>query len=87
MPKIVGSRKIKVIGGKGAGKIQSIREGSFNIHAPRLFNSLPMEIINLTKISVDDFKIKLDKYLEKLPDEPKVGVYIPSSQVHAVKSQ
>jgi len=50
---------------KGTGKIQSIREGSFNIYGPWLFNSLPIDIRNLTKINIDEFKTKLDKYLEK----------------------
>ena len=48
---------------KGSGRIQSIREVSFQVHAPRLFNSLPKKIRNLTNISVDEFKIKLDQYL------------------------
>ena len=64
----------------GSGRIQSIREASFRIHAPKLFNSLPQQIRNLTKLSVDEFKFKLDKYLELLPDEPKIGGYIPSAR-------
>jgi hypothetical protein len=52
-------------------------EASFQVHAPKLFNSLPQQISNLKKISVEEFKIKLDKYLELLPDEPKIGGYIP----------
>ena len=64
---------------KSSGKIQAIREASFQVNAPRLFNSLPQNIRNLSKISVDEFKIKLDKYLELLPDEPKIGGYYPSA--------
>ena len=33
----------------------------------------------MTKISLDDFKMYLDKYLETIPDEPKIGGYIPST--------
>ena len=50
---------------KGTGNIKFIRDGSFNIHGPWQFNSLPTEIRNLTRINVDEFKTKLDKYLEK----------------------
>ena len=72
-------REAKVPQNKGSGRIQTIREASFQVHAPKLFNSLPQSIRNLTKISVDEFKAKLDKYLELLPDEPKIGGYIPSA--------
>ena len=57
----------------------AIREASFRVHAPKLFNSLPQSIRNLSKISVEDFKIKLDNYLELVPDEPKIGGYYPSA--------
>ena len=73
---------------KGIASVQSMREGSFQIHGGRLFNSLPKKIRNLSKISIEDFKMNLDKYLESLPDEPKIGGYIPStcSQVNMAPS-
>ena len=37
--------------------------GSFSIYGSNVFNSMPKEIRNLSRISVDDLKIKLDKYL------------------------
>jgi len=61
----VRGREVAVPPIRRTGKILSIREGSFNIHGPWLFNSLPTEIRNLTKINVDELKTKLDKYLEK----------------------
>ena len=54
-------------------RIQTLRENSFQIHAPKLFNSLPKEIRNLTGCSVDKFKEALDQFLEGVPDEPKVS--------------
>ena len=71
-------KETKVPQNKGSGRISSIREASFQVHAPKLFNSLPQKIRNLTNIGIEEFKIKLDKYLEMLPDEPKIGEYIPS---------
>ena len=71
-------REAKVPPNKGSGRFSSLREASFQVHAPKLFNSLPIKIRNLTKIGIDDFKFKLDKYLEILPDEPKIGEYCPS---------
>ena len=64
---------------RGKGKIQSLRESSFQVHGPRIFNSLPRAIRNLQKISIDDFKEKLDMYLETIPDEPKLHNYVPST--------
>ena len=48
------------------------------MRGPRLFNCLPRVIRNSTKISVDDFKIKLDQFLAKLPDQPKIGDLVPN---------
>ena len=72
-------RVVKIPTIKGSGKIQSLREASFQVNGPRLFNSLPKSIRNLTKIGIEDFKLKLDKYLEAIPDEPKIPNYTPST--------
>ena len=72
-------REIAISPVKGSVRVQSMREGSFHIHGARLFNSLPKKIQNMTNISLDDFKMYLDKYLETIPDEPKIGGYIPST--------
>ena len=69
-------REAKVPQNKGSGIIQSIREASFQVHAPKLFNSLPQHIRNLTKLGVDEFKFKLDCCLMN----PKLGDIFP---VHA----
>ena len=42
-----------------------------------MFNSLPKKLRDIRKVSVDDFKEQLDKYLSALPDHPKVGELIP----------
>ena len=77
-------REAKVPPNKGSGRVSSLREASFQVHAPKLFNSLPLKIRNLSKIGIDDFKFKLDKYLEMLPDEPKIGEYCPVSTTKIV---
>ena len=56
-------------------KIVGIREGSFTIRGPKLFNILPRELRNLSDVSVDVFKRYLDKILCKLPDMPTVPGY------------
>ena len=71
-------REAKVPKSKGSGKFQSIREASFQINGPRLFNSLPKAVRNTTKVGIEEFKLKLDKYLESIPDEPKMENYLYS---------
>ena len=65
--------------------IQSLREASFQVHGPKLFNKLPRSIRNITNCSVDEFKSKLDQFLENIPYEPRVSNLVPtaSSQVTA----
>ena len=58
---------------------ESLREDSFLIRGPKLFNSMPLEIRNKTmqeqspQSAVDSFKRKLDKFLETIPDRPNLS--------------
>ena len=56
-------------------KLQRLREGSFCVNGPRLFNSLPSHLRNMTGISHLDFKKELDKFLWTVADEPLVSGY------------
>ena len=53
-----------------------VRNSSFFVQGPRLYNKLPQHLRELenittpTKKNVDDFKSKLDKHLQTLPDIP-----------------
>jgi ribonuclease P/MRP protein subunit RPP40 len=55
--------------------VKNAREASLSIRGPRLFNSLPKCIRNVTGVSVNSFKRRLDKFLTQLPDEPTVDGY------------
>ena len=59
--------------------VKTLREQSFQVHGPQLFNCLPLSIRNKTKCSVLEFKEVLDNYLTLIPDQPKVGMLIPST--------
>ena len=58
---------------------EKLIEGSFQRVGPKLFNSIPADIRNLTNCTVEEFKFKLDLYLNKVPDEPKVDGLTPSA--------
>ena len=60
---------------RGSRHFQTIREASFGIRGPRLFNALPTTVRNLTGCSVESFKRCLDKYLSTVPDEPQIRGY------------
>ena len=64
---------------KGSQKVRTLRENSFQVRGLRIFNSLPKSLRNLHGIPVDDFKFHLDKYLEKIPDEPSLPNYTPTA--------
>ena len=64
---------------KGSASMKSLREQSFQVNGPKLFNCLPLSIRNLNGITVDEFKLKLDQFLAKIPDEPNVDGLTPSA--------
>ena len=52
----------------------------FQVHGPKLFNCLPARIRNISKIGLDEFKSALDKWLESIPDQPKIDGLTPGTQ-------
>ena len=73
-------RKCQIPGLKKNGRaaIQTIREHSFQINGPRLFNCIPKKLRNM-KLYQDEFKQEPDKYLSTIPDGPKIGSMIPTA--------
>ena len=58
-------------------RIQNIRFNSLSINGPRVFNSLPLHLRNMSDCSVTTFKGAVDKYLALVPDQPRVKKMIP----------
>ena len=63
-------------GGRAA--IQTLREQSFQVDGPRLFNALPKSIREL-KGSQEEFKEALDTFLMTVPDHPRMGSQVPEA--------
>ena len=55
-----------------AHRIKSIRFASLPYKGPRLFNSIPQHIRNITNCDLKTFKGALDKFLSTLPDQPLI---------------
>ena len=64
---------------KGSQAMRKLREQSFQVSGPRLFNCLPSSIRNISRVPVDTFKEQLDQFLAKIPDEPNVEGLTPST--------
>ena len=71
---------------KGRLAVQTLRQQSFQVAGPKLFNSLPAHLRNMKKSS--NFKEKLDIFLATLPDQPLIGDLTPNicSQITAKPS-
>ena len=72
-------RQVKVPQLKGSQSVRTLRDQSFQVNGPQLFNCLSLKLRNTSKVSVDEFKEKLDQFLEKIPDEPNVEGLVPTA--------
>ena len=55
--------------------VKRLRENSFPIKGPRLFNCIPAYLRDISRCDVDRFKTALDSWLSGIPDEPHVPGY------------
>ena len=55
-------------------------EQNFQVNEAKNFNSLPSKIRNITKVWLMKFKMTLDKFLKKVPDQPKIDGLTPGPQ-------
>ena len=51
--------------------MRTLKEHSFSVFGPKLFNMMPRNIRDFDG-TLDSFKNKLDKYLETIADEPGI---------------
>ena len=62
---------------KASVKTKSIRDNTIRVAGSRIFNSIPSKLRNLTGCEITVFKANLDRFLEKVPDEPKTVTLTP----------
>jgi hypothetical protein len=63
---------------KGREAVKTIRDRSLVCEGPRLFNILPRDLRDMDS-SFDSFKWRLDKWLENVPDHPRVEDAVPEA--------
>ena len=64
--------------------MQTLKKQTFHVNGPQLFNFLLATVRNMTSCGVDEFKQKLETFLEKLPDEPIVQCLVPGAWTSVV---
>ena len=57
---------------------QTLRESSFQVDGPRLFNTLPKKIREI-RTNQEDFKEALDQFLMSVPDQPRMACLVPAA--------
>ena len=65
---------------QSSASVQTMKFQTFQVHGPKLFNSIPAYLRNMTNCTVEEFKTKLDKFLETVPDEPSVRGLTPAGR-------
>ena len=50
--------------------VRKAREARVSFHGPKLFNLIPREIRDMNTGTIDLFKMRLDAWLEGIPDQP-----------------
>ena len=59
-------------------RTKSLREASFQVRGPLLFNSMPLKIRTMSGCSLNSFKNALDSFLKIIPDTPISQTYFPT---------
>ena len=68
------------------GRIQTLRDDSFAVLGPRLFNCLPREL-RAYEDDLDCFKAQLDSFLATVPDKPTLPHYYQAASTNSLLSQ
>ena len=66
---------------------QSLQENAMTVFVPRLYNSLPNHLRVIENVKTENFKFELDKFLELIPDEPKILTYVTASGSNSILDQ
>ena len=58
---------------KSPTSVRRARESSLQVKGARLFNLVPRDLRDMTGVSVDSFKSRLDSWLTTIPDQPTIS--------------
>ena len=63
------------------------QENAITVFGPRLYNSLSKYLRDIESVKTEKFKFELDKFLELIPDEPKMPNYVTASGSNSILDQ
>ena len=63
---------------------KSLQENAITVFGPRLYNSLRKYLSDIESAKTEKYKLKLDKFLEVIPDEPKMPNYVTASGSNSI---
>ena len=66
---------------------QSLQENAISVFGPRLYNSLPKYLRDIGSVKTEKFKFELHKFLQLIPDEPKLPNYVTASGSYIILDQ
>ena len=66
---------------------ESLQENAITVFGPRLYNSLPKYLRGIDFVKTEKFKFELDKFLELIPEEPKMPNYVAASGSNSILDQ
>ena len=78
--------RIPAVNTAAVARVQTLKEDSFIVHGPRLFNAIPRELREFSG-TLYTFKVKLDRYLKSVPDKPALPHYVQSAAGNGLLEQ
>ena len=66
---------------------QSLEENAITVFGPRLCYSLPKYLRDIEGVKTEKFKFELDKFLDTIPDQPKMPNYVTVSGSNSILDQ
>ena len=66
---------------------KSLQENAIIVFGPRFYNSLPKYLRHMESVKTEKLKFQLDKFLELIPDQPKMPNFVTASGSNSILDQ
>ena len=66
---------------------ESLQENAITVFGPRLYKSLPKYLRDIESVKTEKFKFELDKFLDTIPDHPKMPNCVTTSGSNSILDQ
>ena len=66
---------------------ETLQENAITVFGSRLYNSLPKYLRDIESVKTEKFKFELDKFLDTIPDQPKMPNFVTASGSNSILDQ